>query len=1008
MAARKEIPRELSIYINDKAVVNSLGGITREITKTNYEMKALNKNSATYDDDLRKLQGTLGELKSRQSDFKNEIYQTNSLFGKMSQLLGPVATGLLSAFSIGAVIGTFAAAVSNAFKMINAFEQGVADLSAITGATGDNLQYLKEQAIELGKSTKGGAIEVLEAYKLIASAKPELLDNVEALNAVTAATITLAQAAGMEMPAAATALTDAMNQFGADANQAAIFVDALANGAKYGAAEIPQVTEALLKFGAVARSSNVSIQESTALVELLAENGLKGAEAGTALRNVLLKLSAPDALPKEARAEMERLGISMEFLKDKTIPVQEKMEALKPLLKDNASIVKVFGLENATAAINVIGHTDRLAELTSKMGEMGTAAQQAAIKMDTVNGQTELMKSTYDSLILSIGSGNGVVSGFFKFFAQGATSMLNDLIRLNTSWDDLKGKAMEKGAQTGKVVFAQRLNSLQGTGSNKEIAGSIKTTAFVEYQRLQKQYLANEEEIKKRAGDSAYLGLGESSFLKKAKEEKEKLAGQLAEQRAIVRESLKEINKDSKAASTEKIKDITDATSAITTAEQKGADKVANAKEKAAAKEKVAEDKKNKESLDAALALAKAKGDLAKSELDFFVANNKSKLDSTKSLTPELIAEETSRLDAIKDKQLTALAEERLAKVEKAQADAKSDEELVALKQIIDFDYETKKQELETGFQVATDVLKKTYIDEQKVLAAEQLLLDNELALAEAGTKTEEEALKRQFAYDKEKADYKKLLDDNKITQEESNRFIVALDKQKEEDTRLSKINSVSATLKELSKVADATVAIFGQNKASASAMAAINGGLAVTEILATKSVLPEPLASISRVIQIAGAVATTIRSISQINSAKAPARAKFFHGGNTGNYAALGYDEYGPMTGIVHKNEYVIPEVMTANPRYANTLAWLEQERTGKTRKFVDGGATSPGIVPTGGFTNINNSTSKMESMLGALLFRLENPIPTKTVIGYAEAQGIETLNSERAASTQNGIISG
>lgn len=1003
MAARKEIPRELSIYINDKAVVNSLGGITREITKTNYEMKALNKNSATYDDDLRKLQGTLGELKSRQSDFKNEIYQTNTLFGKMSQLLGPVATGLLSAFSIGAVIGTFTAAVSAAFKTINQFEQGIADLSAITGATGENLEYLKNQAIELGKTTKGGAIEVVEAYKLIASAKPELLDNVEALNAVTAATITLAQAAGMDMPAAATALTDAMNQFGADANQAAIFVDALANGAKYGSAEIPQVTEALLKFGAVARSSNVSIQESTALVELLAENGLKGAEAGTALRNVLLKLSAPDALPKEARAEMERLGISMEFLKDKTIPVQEKMEALKPLLKDNASIVKVFGLENATAAINVIGHTDRLAELTSKMGEMGTAAQQAAIKMDTVNGQTELMKSTYDSLILSIGSGNGVVSGFFKFFAQGATTMLNQLLRLNSTWDELKNKSMEKGTQTGKNVFAQRLNSLQGTGSNKEIAGSIKTTAFKEYQKLQKEYLANEAKIKDF--NPYAINFGESG--KDLKLKKEELAGQLAEQRAIVRESLKEINKDSKAASTEKINDVTDATSTITTTEQKALDKVANAKEKAAAKEKKAEDKKNKDSLDSALALAKAKGDLAKSELEFFIANNKSKLDSTKSLTPELIAEETSRLDAIKDKQLTALAEERLAKVEKAQADAKSAEELVALKQIIDFDYETNRQNLELGFQSATDVLKKQYIEEQKVLAAEQLLADNELALAEASTKTEEEALKRQFAYDKEKLDYKKLLDDKKITQEEYNRFIVALDKQKEEDTRLAKINSVQGQLQEMGKLADATIAIFGQNKAAATAMALINGGLAVTEILKTPSVLPEPAASISRVVQIIGAVATTARSVAQINKSKAPTRAKFFHGGNTGNYAALGYDEYGPMTGIVHKNEYVIPEVMTANPRYANTLAWLEQERTGKTRKFATGGETSPGIISPG-IASINDSSSKMESMLSALLFRLENPIPTKTVIGYAEAQGIETLNNERAASTQNGIISG
>jgi hypothetical protein len=66
-------------------------------------------------------------------------------------------------------------------------------------------------------------------------------------------------------------------------------IDALAAGAKYGAAAIPEVSEAMVKFGAAAKAANVSVIESTALIETLAEKGLKGAEAGTAIRNVLLK-----------------------------------------------------------------------------------------------------------------------------------------------------------------------------------------------------------------------------------------------------------------------------------------------------------------------------------------------------------------------------------------------------------------------------------------------------------------------------------------------------------------------------------------------------------------------------------------------------------------------------------------------------------------------------------------------------------------------------------------------
>lgn len=433
--------------------------------------------------------------------------------------------------------------------------------------------------------------------------------------------------------------------------------------------------------------------------------------------------------------------------------------------------------------------------------------------------------------------------------------------------------------------------------------------------------------------------------------------------------------------------------------------KEADARKAAADKKKAEQEKAAKEELDKALALAKAKGDLAKAELAYFISVNASKLDSTKKLTPDIIAEETNRLAAIKDQQLTALAEERLSKVEKAQADAKTSEELVALKQIIDFDYETNRQNLELGFQVSTDELKKQYIEEQKVLAAEQLLADNELALIEAETKEEADAIKRDQDYQKEKDDYKKLLDDKKITQEEYNRFIVAIDKKKEEDTRLAKINSVAAQLQEMGKLADATIAIFGQNKAAASAMALINGGLAVTEILKTESVLPEPLASISRVIQIAGAVAMTARSIAQINKSNAPKRAKFFYGGDTGNFPALGHDEFGPMTGIVHDGEYVVPKAMRQNPRYANTIAWLESERTGKrTRKFAAGGDVSSKNIPD---AVITENESEMKSLLRAVLFRLENPIAPKLNFGYQDAKDIQNLNDERNQSTSNGTIS-
>jgi len=428
-----------------------------------------------------------------------DFHKTVGNYPKLASLTSGLKN-LVGAFGLVGGIALFASVLKNAFDTIKQFDQALADLSAITGATGKDLDYLKNQAIELGKGTKGGAVAVVEAYKLIASAKPELLENVSALNQVTEAVLTLAQASGMEMPDAAIALTDAMNQFGADASQATVFVDALANGAKFGAAEIPQVTEALLKFGAVARTSNVSIQESTALIELLAENGLKGADAGTALRNVLLKISAPDALPKRAQEEFARLGISLETLKDKSIPIQQKLELLKPLLKDNASIVKIFGLENATAALNVLGHTDRLKELTEKMNENGTALEQANTRMDTLTGSLDLLESAWGSFVLSLSEKGNGAGGALKWLLDDLALTLEKTNDLFTSSEVLRERELAKIRKEGadsaiKNYSDKNKRSLQDlenvvAWNNAEIKEN--TRAALELEKINKKIAADD------------------------------------------------------------------------------------------------------------------------------------------------------------------------------------------------------------------------------------------------------------------------------------------------------------------------------------------------------------------------------------------------------------------------------------------------------------------------------------------------------------------------------------
>ncbi|MEO8236389.1 MAG: phage tail tape measure protein, partial [Flavobacterium sp.] len=306
----------------------------------------------------------------------------------------------------------------------------------------------------------------------------------------------------------ATALTDALNQFNAPASEAGVFVDALANGAKYGAAEIPQVTDALLKFGSVARSSNISIKESTALVELLAENGLKGADAGTALRNVLLKLSAPDALPRKAQQAIKDLGISFEFLKDKSIPIQQKLEALKPILKDNAKLVEVFGLENTVAAQNIIGHTERLKELTIKMGEVGTAEEQAIKRSNTLEGSFDKLGSAYDSFILSLSDRNSLGTAL-KFVTDELTSTVEGWRKIFTSNEKLKEEEMailrkkeidsilKSYSDTNKYNDGQLI--LVKKSNSEQIKNNAERVKLLISQNKENFYYTNQEALKQGA-----------------------------------------------------------------------------------------------------------------------------------------------------------------------------------------------------------------------------------------------------------------------------------------------------------------------------------------------------------------------------------------------------------------------------------------------------------------------------------------------------------------------------
>jgi TP901 family phage tail tape measure protein len=353
-----------------------------------------------------------------------------------------------------------------------AFDKAADQLQSITGASAEDLEFYKQAAISLGPAVGKSATEVIKAYQLIGGAKPELLKNKEALTDFTKQVLVLSKASKEGLSESATELTDAMNQFGAPASEAARYINVLAAGSKEGAAEIPDLTAALLKFGVAAKSSNVSVEESTALIETLAEKGLKGADAGTALRNVLAKLSAPDTLPKAALAALKVAGVDIKKLSDTTVPFSARLEELSKIQGNASAITKVFGLENKIAGEVLINNRKRVEELTQAVTGTSTAYEQAAINTDNLAGDTDKAKAAYESLILSIDKGDGTISQFSRGVVQAFTRLVN---------------AISGVKQENKDLINSNIATLQSTSQNiarndaliktyEQLAGKTKLT----------------------------------------------------------------------------------------------------------------------------------------------------------------------------------------------------------------------------------------------------------------------------------------------------------------------------------------------------------------------------------------------------------------------------------------------------------------------------------------------------------------------------------------------------
>lgn len=331
---------------------------------------------------------TTAAMKRLNNEKQSMISKAVTGFGKAADSFNRYAGAIVAgaAAFAGVVFG-----LKSAVEAAHDYEDALAELSALTGLTGKELNYLSEEAKRFSTTTVEGNVritksakEIVDAYKIVGSQRPELLKDKEALNEVTKQALILAEASKMELSEAVRGVTTVLNQFNENGDQAARIVNALAAGSKEGAAEVDYISDALNRAGTVASTSGVSIEQTIGVIETLAPRFASSEQAGTALRGTLLKLTtgADEFNPKIVGLET----------------------ALDNLAKKNLSandMLKMFGEQNITAASILIKYRDEVKSYTNAVTGTNVATEQAAINTATASAKlaqnrNEIQKNTIE------------------------------------------------------------------------------------------------------------------------------------------------------------------------------------------------------------------------------------------------------------------------------------------------------------------------------------------------------------------------------------------------------------------------------------------------------------------------------------------------------------------------------------------------------------------------------------------------------------------------------------
>ncbi|WP_289119201.1 phage tail tape measure protein [uncultured Bacteroides sp.] len=390
----KTVKRGVYLYIDGKEIKNDINSIDLEMKRLQRDIKEMTRGSEEYNRTMAKIQHLQGILKRHRQEIKGITTETKKAtvsIGSMVDWFNRFGGVILSV--IGFLTG-FTIALRAIRDERNKLEESQAGLKALTGLDDDSIAWLTGQAKTLSTTmTKEGlrvrqsAAEILDAFMLVGSAKPELLGDKEALKAVTEEAMRLQAAAkDITLNEAVDSLTLSLNQYGAAADQAGRFTNVLAAGSQAGSANIASQAKAIRNAGTAAASANVPIEQTVALIETLAYRGIKDEVAGTGLKKFFLVLQTG---ADETNPKIVGLDKALENLKNKNM--------------DAGTIKKMFGEEGYNTASVILQNTEMVKDFTAAVTGTNVAYEQAAINSDTAQAKLEQARNKMKLAAIDLG-----------------------------------------------------------------------------------------------------------------------------------------------------------------------------------------------------------------------------------------------------------------------------------------------------------------------------------------------------------------------------------------------------------------------------------------------------------------------------------------------------------------------------------------------------------------------------------------------------------------------------